>query len=253
MGWLWLLLWQILYPSIGCLLSILFIAPVLGLIAKSMLESASMRRQATVAMYLNPQRWLYRFFRRSIFMVLWQIFKATFFAIFIITEAIFFDSWVWILLFFDVIFIFIFYHFFTKILNDQVKIEYAQIFAREYLMIFNSMVFSLIISIIGFYMPYPDYRELTWLQAIEYEVIKIQGDCQITLIMARFSAAKNAISWWLAETWLTKISDSYLAFLVWLIFLLNSTAFVWAYSRMLLGILTFFGNQPNRTESVLKP
>ena len=151
------------------------------------------------------------------------------------------------------IFIFIFYHFFTKILNDQVKIEYAQIFAREYLMIFNSMVFSLIISIIGFYMPYPDYRELTWLQAIEYEVIKIQGDCQITLIMARFSAAKNAISWWLAETWLTKISDSYLAFLVWLIFLLNSTAFVWAYSRMLLGILTFFGNQPNRTESVLKP
>ena len=239
-GWIWLLLWQVLYPKIDCFLSIIFFAPILGFIATSILESAAMRRQATIAMYLRPQGWLYRLLSGGIFMVICQMVKATLLTIFLIIEVIFFDSWIWVLLFIDLFIIWFFHYVLTKKLNSQIKNEYAPIFASEYLIVVNSILLSLVISIVGIYMSYPDYRKLTWLQAIEYEVTQLQGNCQLILVMARISAVKNAISWWLAETWLTKISDSYLYFSVWFIFLFNSTVFVWAYTRMLLGILTSF-------------
>jgi len=201
-----------------------------------MLENAIMRRRATIAMYLVPAGWLHRLLRNSIFIVLWQFIKATFLSLFLINEAIFWQPWVWSILFFDLFILWAGHDFLVSKLSDQVKNHYAPVFAGEYAIIANSILLSIILSIIGLYVSYPDYRNLSWYQAVEHDVSQLRNDCYLALVATRLSAAKNAMSWWLAERWFTKINDSYLAFSVWFIFLINSTIFTWAYSRMLIGI-----------------
>lgn len=242
--WIWLLLWQVFQSRSGCILTILFITPILALIARSMLENSIMRRRATISMYLIPEGWLHRFLQNSIFLVLWQFMKATFLSLYLVNESIFFQPWVWVVLFADLIFLWVGHNFLVKKLSDQVKYNYAPVFAGEYIIIANSIALSFILGFIGFFVSYPDYRDLSWYQAVEHDLTQLQSECYPALVLARVSAAKNAISWWLAEKWFTKINDSYLAYSAWFIFLINSTIFTWAFSRMLIGIKTWGKNWP---------
>ncbi len=246
LGLAWLFLWRLVYPSVSCLLSVIFISPILALIAFSMWESASMRRQAAVSMYLLPEGWVYRLFSGGFFLTLWQFSKATLLAFFLVFEALFWDYSIWIALLIDGFFIASLHYYLSNKLKSQVKPGYVNVFARESLVIINSLVFALLVSILGMNLEYPNYRELSWFQTIEYEVTKVEGSCHVTLVLARIAAAKNAIGWWLAEAWLTKVADIYLAFVAWFIFMLNSSAFIWAYSRMSLGILSSFERHSER-------
>ncbi|ALG67699.1 hypothetical protein [Beggiatoa leptomitoformis] len=236
--WLGLLGFYWVHVWLDCWLVILALLPIVGIIAISMLESALVHRRAFINTYLNPDNWLYRLLRGGFIMATWQIIKALFFGLFLLVEVISWDFWVWLVLLIDVVFIFIAYRVINNCLAIYFRPAYSTIISRHYLVIINTVLFSIILTIVSFYTPHADYREITWQLAVDYETTKIQIACDEFATLARLSVTKNTLSWWLAQHYLTGTNTSpQIAIGAWLLFLLSSTAFMWGYSRLLLGAL----------------
>lgn len=235
--WTWLLIWRLLYADASCVVLLILLVPVVALIALNMLEVALTRRHAFIGTYLQAGKGLYRFLRGGVFTVAWQVVKALAFGLTLLVESIAWDWWVWLLLFADVLIIQASYAWCCRKLAAQVKPDYETILARRFLVVINTVLGAVMISAVTLYTPQKDYRELTWLEAAEYEAAEVEVRCDVLGILARLSASKNAVAWWLAQTWLTRLQNLAAAVLGWSIFLLSSAAFMWAYSRLLFGSL----------------
>lgn len=251
-AWGWLLSWAFFHQDLNCLLNLLFLVPVTGLIALSMFEHALLRRRALLNMYLRRERGLYQILKGGFFMLLWSICKALVFSVFLLLEALAWQFWIWLLLALDVVLLRAVQAWLAKTLESQVKSGYTVSLARNALVPFNTLIFALILTAAAFHLPQNDYRDMSLSQAVHYEVTRVQTNCAGSAVLERLAAAKNAAAWWFAQKWLSRESlKRGTALGGWLLFLLSSTAFMWAYSRLLSGatvsLETVFTFDPEET------
>jgi hypothetical protein len=237
LAWAWLGVWAATYQALPCLVVLLLALPVIMAIMLGMLESALLRRRALVGMYLEADGGLYRWLRGGLLMVSWQTLKALGFALVLLMAATQWESRGWLILGVDALCLWAGYAWLCRVLAAQVKPPYSAMFARHVLVFLNTLVFAVVIAGAEFYLPHPDYREVSLADAIYYEVSQVEAACDVVGILARGALAGQTLSWWLAESWLSRPELSALAGLGWLLFLAGSTAFMWAYSRLLLGML----------------
>lgn len=236
-AWAGLLFWASSYQALPCFAVLIFVLPVTLAILLGMLESAFLQRRAVAKMYLRHDRVLYRLLRGGKILMSWQTVKAIFFAMLLLMAATQWETAHWILLGFDALAIGFVFALFQGWLSWQVKPGFDALFARHLLVYLNTLVFVIILALVDFNLPHPDYRQVTFATAIFNEVGAVEADCDAVGILARGGVAAQTTGWWLAETWLTRPEIAPLAGLGWLLFLMGSAAFMWAYSRFLLGAL----------------
>jgi hypothetical protein len=109
--------------------------------------------------------------------------------------------------------------------------------ARRLLVPINSGLVLLAVVAVELHAAQPDLRGLTLVEAVEAQVAQAGAACEGIAILARGAAALDALGWWLAETQLARPELVAVAPAAWLAFLAASLGFVWAYSRLLLGML----------------
>ncbi|EIJ43527.1 hypothetical protein BegalDRAFT_2686 [Beggiatoa alba B18LD] len=238
--WTFLFIFYHIATRLSCEFIILFSLPVILIIALSMLESALVKRRAFVHTYLNPDSWLYRLLRGGLIMAMWQLLKALLFGLFLLVEMIFWESWVWWVLLLDIFFVYFLYQTLHLFLNRYLRPAYSAVISRHYLVIINTLIFSILLTTISLYMPYADYRNLSLSSSIQSELAQLTVSCDVFALFARLSVTKTTVSWWLAQHYLTQESQlifPYIKESIWLLFLLSSTAFMWGYSRLLAGAL----------------
>ncbi len=234
--WGGLLAWSQWHRQLNCLGLLLCLSLVIAVLALDMLEVALLKRRALVGMYLKPESGLYRLLRGGPLMLIWQVGKALILAVILLAEATQWTGWLWLVLGLDALLLAGAYPWYKKRFATQVKAGHAETFARQYLVILNILLLTPLIAGIYFYTPHPDYRELGWRETLLHEASRTQTGCSALAAPAKLMAAKNALGWWLAQTWLQRLQHVGLTALGWLLFLLGSAAFVWAYSRLILGM-----------------
>jgi len=237
LAWLWLYTWSLLQAYSPCWVWLVFITPVITIMALGMLESALMRRHALVGMYLKPSGWLYQLVRGGMFMLIWQIIKALGFGLFLFVEMAIWSAWVWGLLLFDVLVLWALFQSITHWLRPYLKPGYAEMFTRHYLVLINTALGACLFAFISFYMPHTNYSELSWQAAADYAVRQVTVECDVLAALARISALKEVTGWWVAQNWLPQVPNSTLAIGGWVLFFLSAAAFFWGFSRFVLGIL----------------
>jgi hypothetical protein len=172
----------------------------------------------------------------SALLLIWQVVKTVSLATVLRVKSVLWTGWIWTVLGVDVLFLAVAYPWLCRQLTAQVRPEYVEMPARRFLVFTNTVLFSWVVAAVSYYTPHKDYRDMTLLEAAQYEALQVQSECHTFAVIVRISAAKNAGSWWLAESWLGKVGAHPFAWLGWLVFLVFPATFMWAYSQLLLGL-----------------
>lgn len=243
--WLWLLTWFLFRHQAGCLPLALLLVPVVGLIALNMLESALLRRRARVHMFLREEGWLARWLSRRLLLMIWQVAKALLFALILFVEMLSWPLWILWALLADLLMLSLLHAGLKQGLSGQVKPGYSGFVTRRLLVGVNTLVLALGIASGQFFSLHPDYRSLTWQETVVEAAGRTEVGCELIAPVARATAVRDAIGWRLMEVGAEHAPGRTTAIAGWLLFLLSSLLFLWAWSRLLMGALI------SRTELVV--
>ena len=236
-AWGWLALWGLYYEQASCILALGFLVPIVFFTMLGMTENALLRRRATLSMYLRRQSGLFRLLRGGVLMLAWQTSKALFFGVLLFIAATAWGGDVWLLLGLDAILLSVVYPIMVRAIASQARPGYQDMLTRRLLTPLNALAALLAILFAEFNGPHPDLRDLTLVQAVQVQVEQVHAACDGVGILARAGVALDTMGWWLAETQLTRPELLAVAPVVWVGFLAASLTFLWAYSRLLLGML----------------
>lgn len=237
LAWTWLLGWHLLHRQADCLgLLVATLTPAL-LITLSMAEHGLLRRRAFLQVYLDQAGLLYRLLRGGFLLVTWQLVKALLLTAVLLVEAVAWGLPLWIILGLDLLLVAGLYRWMARRLGSQVRPVFVTMLTRDYLLKLNAGLLFVTILIGSFYLPQPDYRDLTLSEAVQFRTEQAQGGCPAFSAVARLTAAKDAAAWWAAQHWLGTLHNPNLSLFGWIAFLAATGLATWAYSRMLLGTL----------------
>lgn len=230
-GWVWFA------PHIACWGHWATLLLLTTLIAISGIEQALYRRRAFVGMYLRPTSRLYRLLRGGYLLVALALLKALIIALILLSQALFWPGWIWLLLALDLWLYVALYQGAVRLIGQAVRPGYVGMFARVLLDRVHTLILALIVCTGLFLTPHFDYRASTILRAMEHAVAMAPRLCPILDPWVALIAAWHGAGWWLAQQALVLDSARFLVIVAWLLFLLASAAFTWAWTRLLAGCL----------------
>ncbi len=233
----WALLWgwHALHAQVPCWLLPAFLLPVAVLILLAMLENALLQRRAWLGMYLRGSSGAFRLLRGGVFMLGWQALKATLFALILLLAVLRWPAGYWLLLLADLLLLWLLAGVLAARLAPHLRPGFAPRLARRLLAPLNTLLCGVALVALAYYSPHPDFRGGSLVQALHVGLSGADLHCAELALLARLDGALEAGGWWLAQAWLTRPELTWLAPLAWLLFLGASMAFVWGYSRLLLG------------------
>lgn len=234
-AWVLLWTWHRLHADLPCWLALAWMLPAAVLIFLGMLESALLRRRAWLGMYLRADSGWFRWLRGGVFMVSWQALKASLFAAVLLVAVLQWPPSYWLVLLADALLLWGIARWATGWLVSTVRPGFAPRIVRRALVPVNTLVCGAVLVALAYYSPHPDYRGGGLLAALEAGMAGVEAHCAELGLLARLDAALEAGGWWFAQAWLGRPEWQWLAPVGWLGFLGASMAFVWGYSRLLLG------------------
>jgi hypothetical protein len=237
LAWGWLLAWHTWYGSAPCLLALGFLVPMVFFVLLGVTETALLRRRAVLSMYLRPESWLFRLLRGGAVLIAWQTIKALALGVLLLVASVSWEPEVWAVLGLDALLLALLFRAADGLLGPHARPGYAGMLVRRLLVPINSGLLLLAVVVVELHTAQPDLRGISLVEAIEAQVAQAGAACAGVAILARAAAALDALGWWLAETQLTRPELVAVAPAAWLAFLAVSLGFVWAYSRLLLGVL----------------
>jgi hypothetical protein len=201
-----------------------------------MIDASWLHKKAWLGAYLKEGSIIYRIFGGKILLIIWSTIKAAPLSVYLLLELIELEWWLWLFLAIDVAIILVLYPIYAIMIKTQVKDRYADSIARQHIFILNTILGSIILSLVQFYTPHSDYRSLDWQQTIEYAATQNQSECIAFNNLIQLNSIKNALSWRAAQVVLPQIKSGFI-WIAWILFLVSSVAFMWGFSRLMLGVL----------------
>lgn len=237
MAWFWLLAWLRVAPHGGCGVLLAVMTPAVGAVALNMLEPAVLRRHAFVRQYLRPDKALAWWLSRRLLLILWQIIKAVGLVVVLLVAALQWPGWMLALLAGDVLVAFGLYSALLAVMDRQARPWVAPMLARRVLVWVNALLLLGAVVAVELVTPHPDYRLLDWNATLDEAMGPVTVGCRLLAPLARTVAGQEAIAWRLMQMGVEGLGDSLAALLAWVLFLAASTLAVWAWSRLLAGVL----------------
>lgn len=229
--------WQLLAPRLGCAGLLLLLSPAVMLVAWNMLESVLLRRRAFASQYLQPERWLFRWWWGAWLLASWQVLKAAVLVTALLVSALQWPGWLLLLLLLDVPVALGLHRLWSSLLSRQARPEVAAILARRLLVWSNLVLLATAVAAAGLLAEQPDYRGLGWSGTLEAALSPVRVGCELLAPLERLVAGKEALSLRLMQLGVTSLSDRHLALLAWVLYLLTSTLALLAWCRLLAGAL----------------
>ncbi len=236
-AWGVLRLWQAAYAELHCLLLLPLIGVVALLIAASTLEGALLRRRAWLRSYLRGESWLFSLLRGGALLLTWHLLKGLLLALVLLLGVLRWPTHYWLLLLADALLLWLAVQGLSRWLPSHVRPGFAPILARQWLVLVNTLLCGGALLALAYYSPLPDLRGSGLLAGIEAEVATIQLACPELALLVRLDSALHHTGWWLVQSGLSHPALLFIAPLAWLFFLALYLAFLWIYSRMLLGAM----------------
>lgn len=236
-AWAWLWCWQYLHAEASCAVALGMLVPVVFFVALGLTENALLRRRAILSAYLTTGSGLFRLLRGGILLVIWQLLKAVLIALILAVAVLTWSTSIWQLLAADALLLALLHTWLERSVANHARPGLSGMFVRRILTPLNTLLFVIILAAVTYYTPHADLRALTLNEAMLIEVAEVDAKCEGVGVLARAAAAAEGANWWLAQSWLSRQELAPWAPLGWLAFLAMSAAFVWGYSRFLLGTL----------------
>ena len=246
-AWGWLFLWHLGYGYLDCPAALALLVPTVLFIMLAMTETAMLRRRAFLNLYLRPESVLFRLLRGGALLHLRQMLKALLLGVLLAIGSVSWSPETWLVLGADTVVLAGAYVLTVRVASSHARPEFQGMLARRLLTPVNTLALTLVITLVELHSPHPDLRDLTLIDAVRERMEQVEAACEGVGILTRGGTAVETISWWLAETQLTRPRAQSIAPLAWLAFLGSSLTFLWAWSRLLLGTLV----PPSRLRDLL--
>ncbi|WP_456417971.1 hypothetical protein [Thiolapillus sp.] len=229
--------WSLGKDSLPCLVVLALMFPVLGLIALNMLEVALMRRRAMVGMYLRDDSRLSRLLSRKMFLMLWQVLKATFFTFVLFLEALDWPPWFWWVLLANAILMYTIHGWLRALLHTQVKPGQSGVIARRILVTVNTLLLALLLASGQMFEKQIAYKNMSWQETVLHAAQQEQLACDLMSPLARLQAVQHALAGRFVHQGLESFDNAWSRIAGWLLFFFWSALSLWAWNRALLGTL----------------
>ena len=226
--------WSLGGQGFSCGRVLALLIPVLGFVFMNMLEVAVMRRRAWVGMYLQPRTALAKFLCGKTLLLLWQLLKATLLAFMLLVESATWSGWLWWVLMADVVLLYGLSRRYS-LFSNQIKQKYRGVVGRQILVVANTLLLLVVLSLGQLFVARPDYGNLTWQQTAMYAARQVDQECEIVSPLIRIRAIQQAWTEKAVHRGLDSLDSRWTQIMGWLLFFFWSGLSMWAWSRMLLG------------------
>ena len=205
-------------------------------LAGGLLESSRMRRHAWLSQYFRERGRVYQFLRGGIVMQSLAVLIATVFVIVLLAQAPLWTGWHWAALIGNAICLAAIQQFLERRLRKEVRPEHLAKVVRVISVRINVVLLASAIATVTIVMPQPAY------QGLPMEAVLAQVEPEATCRLAGMAIGTATIHqegwYWILQNFVGgRAVGGSLAVGVWVALLLVlSTAYAWAFTRLLLGI-----------------
>ena len=235
-GFLFLLLWSKIY-SLGCYIAL--IAIVVGIIISyNIFELSFKRRYCTATCYFKENTLMFNLFRKKIFLSIFSFIISLILSLSLLLNVIKFDIQDIILYGLDVVILYFIYIFvlnkFSTSLNDNMKYPVIKSWSSY----INMFIMIVLLLIVQFNSVPPEYISISLGETINNASKTIASSCDFINYLAKLNIEVEAIQWWfMLKT--NNMTDGNFQLLAWIIFLINNSLVVVAFSKYILQIIDF--------------
>lgn len=237
--WVGLLGWGSAADRLPCPIAALALASLAGLIARSGVESALVRRHAFAGQYLVPGGLLYRLLTGRVLILIRQGAQGLVLGLLLLAGALVLAPAEWGLLLADAVLFAALVAGLTRLLRRQVHVAYRQALARYWAVRLNAVLLWLAWVALMAFTPQVNYAGLRWEEVLAVAAGEPAVACDPVAVLARIGTVSSALGLWAAQHLLGGLRDPMQLLLAWTVFLGAfgaSLVLAVAYSRALAGV-----------------
>lgn len=240
-GFLLLILWSQIY-SLGCY--ILIIAIVIGIIISfNVFELSFKRRYCTATCYFKEDSFVFRFFTRKIFLSIFSFIVSLILTLSLLLNVIKFNIQDIILYGFDIVILYYLYIFLLNRLNTSFNENMMYPMIKSWATYINLFIMVIILLTIQFNSVPPEYISVYLGDTIDNASKTIASKCDFINYLAKLNIEVEAIQWWFMLKTNNMIKNENFQLIAWIIFLINNSLVVIAFSKYTLQIIDFINRK----------
>ncbi len=248
--WMLLVAWSQMAWRLPCVVLLALALCVTVLIALGLQEARLMRRRAWLGQYLQQQGRLYRLLRGGWLMRLVTILTAVGLAVLLLGQSLLWSAWIWLLLFADIWLLYLLQRWFQGRLTSEVKPGYRLRVSRLFALWANVALLTVALATIQLLEPQFDYRGAPLEVVVHQAAQSAEWACTLFGVVERLLLLNRELTYWLMQNVFDDVrGGGALALLAWALVFVLSSAYSWAYTRVLLGISSLLWVEHNDDET----
>lgn len=207
----------------------------------SSFEAALQRRRTWLEQYLLVVSPGHRVLRGGLLLASWHLLVAALFCLFMLVALRRIDPWLFPLLLAAVPLVTLLNSRLLRVLAPHIKPSALAVLARRFVVPLGAALLLLIYLVIKLLLPQPDLRGQSWQQAVPAHLPGQVSEVALVGLLERLHALLElTLQWALQNTLGDYAHGGLLGLAGWSLLLVTSAAFIWAYVRILAGVITLF-------------
>lgn len=207
----------------------------------SSFESALQRRRTWLEQYLLVESPGHRLLRGGLLLAGCHLLVAALLCLFLLVALRRLDPLLWLMLLAGVPVVLALNAGLRRRLARHVKAEALPVLTRRFVVPLGAGLLLLVYLAIQLLLPQPDLRGMSWQQAVPAQLpSQVSGVAIVGLLERLHALLELTLQWALQNTLGDYAHGGLLGLAGWSLLLLTSAAFVWAYVRILAGVVTQF-------------
>lgn len=209
------------------------------LILSSSLEAARLRRRAWLEQYLLVgSRW-HRWLRGGLLMLSWHLLLAALLALFMLVRLLQLESWLWLLLASSLALLWMLEACLASALRDHAKPQLRAALTRRLLVPMAAGVLVVGYLLVMLNLSQPDMRGMGLAQALAANLPAQYSSLPLLSLLQRsYQLFDITLQWSLQNALGDRDASGTLGVLAWSLLLVGGGAFIWAWTRLLVGVAT---------------
>ncbi len=199
-------------------------------------EAALLRRSAWLSQYLLEESRYHRLLRGGALLLLWHLALATLLALFMLIKLSLLSPWLWGVMLLNIPLLALMVSTLDSRVRSHVKPTVRAALVRRLAVPLDAALLVLVYLAVTLALTQPNLIGLSWSEAVTFH---LPGSSRQLAVLAFFERAyllaDLTLQWALQNTLGDTDHSGWMALAGWTLLLMTSTAFIWAYVRLLVG------------------
>ncbi len=199
-------------------------------------EAALMRRRAWLSQYLVEQSRYHRLLRGGVLLFGWHLALATLLALFMLVKLSLLSPWLWGVMLLNIPLLALIVSTLDARMRSHVKPRIRPALVRRIAVPLDAALMVLAYLAVALALTQPNLIGLSWNEAVTFHLPGSSSQLAVLAFFERaYLLADLTLQWALQNTLGDTDHSGWMALAGWTLLLLTSTAFIWAYVRLLVG------------------